>query len=855
MMNVFIMNVIEVLLSFLFTYIDTYIQNAHTYIRTFILFLPSVKALTRESAMAVSCARLCALMQVQREMMMVMGRRREVVVGTTTLAAVRGRDVMEKIGRRMLAVKAGKMGQGRRGGSGEGTTVTVLPAPNQQHQQQQQQAASQAAKTTTTMTATRGGGGGGASGGAGGDANKRNATYIYGAGAAALALSSLAAYYAIAPSRSKATKEKEEEATMEAELDSAAAGMVQRADEGVHEELNDSGRDEGREKEQEVKRMTDEEEERRGGVETSGDLGEPVVVMMAGDGMETQDELKADVEKRKRDEATAADSAPFEMQAATLIDDAISAAQVDASAFEETIESHSARAVAPSHDTSVAEEEGVLAAAGEREDGDAAAVSMNAAADDMPRTQKKEEEKEKDTRDAARDDDRIDGDNVTLEDLMQRSVRANLHAAGDWQAVNVAMKQAASDLGLFTRILEKERAGHDAEKARLTSTLEARDAAIESLRKDIDAVRIEGDENQRKALEEQKVALDLAKATAIIEERSQRTVEMDGIRGELNVLAEAFDLRRAETKARHDLHQLSLACFALDWSRGRGAPLAAAADAVKRFANGDPLIEAAIDAMPKVACERGALTQSQLRERFSRVRSSAASVSLIPLEGKGGIFAHSIAWLASMLRVREEAHTTGTHMGTEATLALAESLLVEGKIVKAIAVMEEGFKDSAASKIIQDVRTLVSKRSRVHTHIHTHTLSLCFLIVLLLLLLLLLGHTHALRFPRRNLTCADADVPRVTLLLPCALCASHVRVRDSVCRPSVCLFSCVHAVGVRSETLRKRGCDPQPHASARDDRGSTCCIGEMDTRTNVLFDISILLSIFTTACVQLLDFE
>ena len=779
--------------------------------------------------MAVSCAGLCALVQVQREMMMVMGRRREVVVGTTTLAAVRGKDVMEKIGRRMLAVKAG-----RRGGSGEGTTVTVLPAPKQQ-QQQQQQAASQAAKTTTTMTATRGGGGGGASGGAGGDANKRNATYIYGAGAAALALSSLAAYYAIAPSRSKATKEKEEEAAMEAELDSAAAGMVQRADEGAHEELNDSGRDEGRQKEQEVKRMMDEEEERRGGVETSGDLGEPVVVMMAGDGMETQDETKADVEKRKSDEATAADSAPFEMQAATLIDDAISAAQVDASAFEETIESHSARAVAPSHDTSVAEEEGVLAAAGEREDGDAAAVSMNAAADDMPRTQKKEEEKEKeeDTWDAARDDDRIDGDNVTLEDLMQRSVRANLHAAGDWQAVNVAMKQAASDLGLFTRILEKERAGHDAEKARLTSTLEARDAAIESLRKDIDAVRIEGDENQRKALEEQKVALDLAKATAVIEERSQRTVEMDGIRGELNVLAEAFDLRRAETKARHDLHQLSLACFALDWSRGRGAPLAAAADAVKRFANGDPLIEAAIDAMPKVACERGALTQSQLRERFSRVRSSAASVSLIPLGGKGGIFAHSIAWLASMLRVREEAHTTGTHMGTEATLALAESLLVEGKIVKAIAVMEEGFKDSAASKIIQDVRTLVSKRSRVHTHIHTHTLSLCFLIVILLLLLLL-GHTHALRFPRRNLTCADADVPRVTLLLPCA---SHVRVRDSVCRPSVCLFSCVHAVGVRSETLRKRGCDPQPHASARDDRGGTCCIGRW-THARMYYSIS-----------------
>ena len=37
-MNVFIINVIEVLLSFLFTDIDTYIQNAHTYIRTYILY-------------------------------------------------------------------------------------------------------------------------------------------------------------------------------------------------------------------------------------------------------------------------------------------------------------------------------------------------------------------------------------------------------------------------------------------------------------------------------------------------------------------------------------------------------------------------------------------------------------------------------------------------------------------------------------------------------------------------------------------------------------------------------------------------------------------------------------------------
>ena len=147
-------------------------------------------------------------------------------------------------------------------------------------------------------------------------------------------------------------------------------------------------------------------------------------------------------------------------------------------------------------------------------------------------------------------------------------------------------------------------------------------------------------------------------------------------------------------------------------SRRAGAPLEKEIAAVQRCAHGDALILAAIESIPRETRDRGAPTEAQLRDRFAQVRACASNVSLLPHGGRG-LFAHTLAWFASTLRLREEspivaagqlpvAAASVSERSAESTLALAESLLSDGRLMDAVEVMEEGFRDSAASEIIKD---------------------------------------------------------------------------------------------------------------------------------------------------------
>lgn len=97
--------------------------------------------------------------------------------------------------------------------------------------------------------------------------------------------------------------------------------------------------------------------------------------------------------------------------------------------------------------------------------------------------------------------------------------------------------------------------------------------------------------------------------------------------------------------------------------------------------------------------------------RFKRVRSHVSGVALVPSDGKGGFLAHSLAWLASTIRIKydeDDLNSDTTSNDTEAALSRAERLLADERVMDAVNVMENAFRDSAANQLIKDVRLNIS---------------------------------------------------------------------------------------------------------------------------------------------------
>ncbi|KAB2617383.1 UBX domain-containing protein 4 [Pyrus ussuriensis x Pyrus communis] len=82
--------------------------------------------------------------------------------------------------------------------------------------------------------------------------------------------------------------------------------------------------------------------------------------------------------------------------------------------------------------------------------------------------------------------------------------------------------------------------------------------------------------------------------------------------------------------------------------------------------------------------------------RFDALKGSARHLSLIPLGG-GGILAHSLAHIASWLKVKEDDHSGD---GIESITNKVEYYLAEGKIAEAAEAFEEGVKGTQATEVV-----------------------------------------------------------------------------------------------------------------------------------------------------------
>ncbi|KAF3961576.1 hypothetical protein CMV_013825 [Castanea mollissima] len=92
---------------------------------------------------------------------------------------------------------------------------------------------------------------------------------------------------------------------------------------------------------------------------------------------------------------------------------------------------------------------------------------------------------------------------------------------------------------------------------------------------------------------------------------------------------------------------------------------------------------------------------------FDALKGTLQHFSLIP-PGGGGILAHSLAHIASWLKVKEVDQSGD---GIESVINRVEGYLAEGKLAEAAAVLEEGVRGTQSAKIVGDWLRQVRNRA------------------------------------------------------------------------------------------------------------------------------------------------
>ena len=216
---------------------------------------------------------------------------------------------------------------------------------------------------------------------------------------------------------------------------------------------------------------------------------------------------------------------------------------------------------------------------------------------------------------------------ISVTDLIRKSIDSQVHAYGDWKAYNAALKQAKSDLQQFEEVLAFETLKREREIENFEHQLEEKNKEIEDLRVSMQENVEEAEKKLQVSLARQQNVLAMDQNVKFIQERKERSEKINDLREQVNVMSAAFDLRKRETKARHDVHQFALAYFSLDqylfkssdtYDMEASSLFREHVEAVLRVARelDDALIVAAMKAIPEEVMEKGSvMTTQQLKER------------------------------------------------------------------------------------------------------------------------------------------------------------------------------------------------------------------------------------------------
>ncbi|KAH9619501.1 hypothetical protein KSS87_015647 [Heliosperma pusillum] len=192
-------------------------------------------------------------------------------------------------------------------------------------------------------------------------------------------------------------------------------------------------------------------------------------------------------------------------------------------------------------------------------------------------------------------------------------------------------------------------------------------------------------------------------AASIAREKAAQIERMAEADLNISALCMAFYARSEEARQTHSIHKLALGALALEDALSNGLPVQAELNALGVYIENvdkDSLLQLAVLSLPEDVRLHGT-------DSFNALKGSLRHFSLIPPDG-GGILAHSLARVASFLKVKE-ADQSGD--GIESVMNKVEGLLAAGKLVEAADALEDGVKGSKATEVVSDWLRMVRNRA------------------------------------------------------------------------------------------------------------------------------------------------
>ncbi|XVF15113.1 hypothetical protein REPUB_Repub09cG0121300 [Reevesia pubescens] len=230
-------------------------------------------------------------------------------------------------------------------------------------------------------------------------------------------------------------------------------------------------------------------------------------------------------------------------------------------------------------------------------------------------------------------------------------------------------------------------------------------SAIKSLQEKMaEKLRMELEEKEREAELKLQKAQELGKAelaAAIANEKAALIERMAEANLHINALCMAFYARSQEARKSHSVHKLALGALALEDALSKGLPIQKEIDALRTYLEGiekDSVLDLVLSSLPEETRYRGTDTLLELNQKFNALKGTLRHFSLIP-PGGGGILTHSLAHIASWLKVKE---VDQSGEGIESLIHRVDNYLAEGKLAEAAAALEQGVKGSQAEEIVGD---------------------------------------------------------------------------------------------------------------------------------------------------------
>ncbi|KAJ4715655.1 Formation of crista junctions 1 [Melia azedarach] len=211
-------------------------------------------------------------------------------------------------------------------------------------------------------------------------------------------------------------------------------------------------------------------------------------------------------------------------------------------------------------------------------------------------------------------------------------------------------------------------------------------AAIKSLQEKMEEkLRMELEQKERETESKLKSAQELATAeltAAIMREKAAQIEKMAEANVHINALCMAFYARSEEARKSYFAHKLALGALALEDALSRGLPIQKEIDALYTYLDGiekDTVLDLVLSSIPEETRYHGTETLLQLNQKFDALKGTLRHFSFIP-PGGGGILTHSLAHLASWLKVKEVDQSGD---GIESVISRVDSYLREGKLAEA----------------------------------------------------------------------------------------------------------------------------------------------------------------------------